>query len=119
MPTCRIVNERARTLRCSHLRKQPCEKNVLVLVHGLRKPGDNPPVALFRSAIWAAPSVVLALLGGAPARAERQHTVSEGQSLVSIAHGYRVSVSSLAAANQLSPDAFLRVGAVLSVPEQS
>jgi uncharacterized protein YcbK (DUF882 family) len=64
------------------------------------------------------PTLALMLLSATGARAERQHTVSEGQSLISIAHGYAVSVSSLAAANERPASAPLRVGEVLSVPEK-
>jgi len=53
-----------------------------------------------------------------PAQAERQHTVREGQSLISIAHGYDVSVSSLAAINARRPGAPLQIGEVLHVPEK-
>ena len=63
-------------------------------------------------------TLLLALTGVSAARAERQHTVREGQSLISIAHGYEVSVSSLAAANERPASAPLRVGEVLSVPEK-
>jgi uncharacterized protein YcbK (DUF882 family) len=52
------------------------------------------------------------------AQAERQHTVSEGQSLISIAHGYNVSVSSLAAINERQPGVPLQIGEVLHVPEK-
>jgi len=58
------------------------------------------------------------LLLGGRAHAERQHTVREGQSLASIARGYQVSISTLAAANQRAPDAPLAVGEVLSVPQK-
>jgi uncharacterized protein YcbK (DUF882 family) len=51
------------------------------------------------------------------ARAERQHTVRAGQTLGSIAQSYRVSASSLAAANELTASSTLKVGEVLSVPE--
>ncbi|HEY6881730.1 MAG TPA: LysM peptidoglycan-binding domain-containing protein [Polyangiales bacterium] len=49
--------------------------------------------------------------------AERQHTVREGQTLGSIAQSYRVSISSLAAANELTAHSTLKIGEVLSVPE--
>lgn len=76
-------------------------------------------VTLYRPAsrsLWLALSAVFVMT--ASAQAERQHTVREGQSLVSIAHGYSVSVSSLAAANERRPDAPLQIGEVLSVPEK-
>jgi uncharacterized protein YcbK (DUF882 family) len=79
-------------------------------------------VLLYRSAIRAtcrtlclAASVMTFV---SAARAERQHTVREGQSLISIAHGYDVSVSSLAAANERRADTPLQIGEVLSVPEK-
>lgn len=56
------------------------------------------------------------LLGAHPAQAERQHTVRAGQNLATIARGYDVSITSLAAANERPPTAPLRVGEVLSVP---
>jgi uncharacterized protein YcbK (DUF882 family) len=64
-------------------------------------------------------ALLLLSISWLPARAlaERQHTVSEGQTLGSIAQSYRVSVASLAAANARGPNATLRVGEVLSVPE--
>ncbi len=75
-------------------------------------------VSGFRRSFWQLSVVSLTLGLGRPAQAERQHTVREGQSLISIAHGYQVSVSSLAAANDRQADAPLRVGEVLSVPER-
>ena len=67
----------------------------------------------FSWAIWA--SIAWSFSPHA-ARAEHQHTVREGQSLISIARGYDVSVSSLAAVNALTPASTLRVGSVLEVP---
>lgn len=65
------------------------------------------PVALLVSALF-----------GPVAQAERQHTVREGQSLISIAHGYNVSVASLAAINERQPGVPLQIGEVLHVPEK-
>ncbi|MDB4974497.1 MAG: LysM-repeat protein [Myxococcaceae bacterium] len=80
---------------------------------------DNGAVSSYRSlTLLVLPTLTGLLLSVSTARAERQHTVSEGQSLVSIAQGYAVSVSSLAAANERPPSATLRVGEVLSVPEK-
>jgi uncharacterized protein YcbK (DUF882 family) len=59
------------------------------------------------SATWFSPA----------AQAERQHTVSSGQTLGSIAQSYRVTIASLAAANELTANSKLKVGEVLSVPE--
>ncbi len=50
--------------------------------------------------------------------AERQHTVSGGQTMASIAQRYGVTVWSLAAANNLKPDQQVREGQVLSVPDK-
>jgi len=79
-------------------------------------------VPLYRSAIRTACralTVAVSILSCASlAQAERQHTVREGQSLISIAHGYDVSVSSLAAANERRADSPLQIGEVLSVPER-
>ncbi|MCC6873067.1 MAG: LysM peptidoglycan-binding domain-containing protein [Sandaracinaceae bacterium] len=63
---------------------------------------------------------LLLLLLALPAVAlgQRQHTVREGQSLARIAQRYQVSVTSLAAANELRRDAPLRPGMVLRIPEQ-
>jgi uncharacterized protein YcbK (DUF882 family) len=63
-------------------------------------------------------SIVTAFAVTTAAHAERQHTVAEGQSLISIARGYHVSVDSLAAANERAAQKPIRVGEVLSVPEQ-
>ncbi len=54
----------------------------------------------------------------ASALAEREHTVRAGQSLSRIARRYGIAVASLAAANRLRPDASLREGQVLRVPEE-
>jgi uncharacterized protein YcbK (DUF882 family) len=50
------------------------------------------------------------------AQAERQHTVRAGETLGSIAQSYRVSIASLAAANELTANSTLKVGEQLSVP---
>jgi uncharacterized protein YcbK (DUF882 family) len=74
-------------------------------------------VSPYRYALLVA-SLVSPLLFGPIAQAERQHTVREGQSLISIAHGYNVSVASLAAINERPPGVPLQVGEVLHVPEK-
>jgi uncharacterized protein YcbK (DUF882 family) len=75
-------------------------------------------VLFSRSYSWAVWASLLSLLCVKSARAERAHTVREGQSLYTIARGYDVSVSSLAAANALTPESTLQVGSVLHVPAQ-
>lgn len=45
-----------------------------------------------------------------------EHVVREGQTLRQLAERYRLSVEALATANDLKPDATLRVGQVLKVP---
>jgi uncharacterized protein YcbK (DUF882 family) len=75
-------------------------------------------VSPYRSALVIASLGLSFVLVRAPAQAERQHTVSEGQSLISIAHGYNVSVSSLAAINERQPGVPLQIGEVLHVPEK-
>jgi uncharacterized protein YcbK (DUF882 family) len=52
------------------------------------------------------------------ARAEQTHTVRSGQSLGSIARKHGVTVWSLAARNGIAPDASVREGQVLNVPEK-
>lgn len=73
-------------------------------------------VALDRRLLTALTLLSASWFPGA-ARAERQHTVREGQTLGSIAQSYRVSISSLAAANELTANSTLKIGEVLSVPE--
>jgi uncharacterized protein YcbK (DUF882 family)/LysM repeat protein len=51
-------------------------------------------------------------------RAEQTHTVRSGQSLGAIARKYDVTVWSLAARNGIDPDASVREGQVLSLPEK-
>ncbi|KPK15561.1 MAG: hypothetical protein AMJ62_08575 [Myxococcales bacterium SG8_38] len=60
--------------------------------------------------------VLLVFFLHAPAHAQRKHTVQEGQTLGAIAQRYRVSVTNLAAANQLKKTSTLRVGQVLRIP---
>jgi uncharacterized protein YcbK (DUF882 family) len=52
------------------------------------------------------------------AKAERRHTVQAGQSLAHIARKYGVTIWSLAAANELSPETPVRAGQVLNVPDK-
>jgi uncharacterized protein YcbK (DUF882 family) len=52
------------------------------------------------------------------ASADRQHTVKPGQTLAGLAKKYDVTVWSLAAANRLEPQAPLRAGQVLEVPDK-
>ncbi len=69
------------------------------------------------SGVWRAAAVALLLFFlHAPAHAQRKHTVQEGQTLGAIAQRYRVSVTNLAAANQLKKTSTLRVGQVLRIP---
>jgi uncharacterized protein YcbK (DUF882 family) len=70
---------------------------------------------------WSAFGLALAALGllaSAPARAEQTHTVRPGQNLNTIARTYGVTISSLAARNRLAPDATVRDGQVLNLPEK-
>jgi uncharacterized protein YcbK (DUF882 family) len=60
----------------------------------------------------------LLLAWAGPARAEQTHTVKPGQNLNTIARTYGVSIASLAARNKLSPDAPVRDGQVLNLPEK-
>jgi uncharacterized protein YcbK (DUF882 family) len=67
--------------------------------------------------VWHAVALAfLLLLLHAPAHAQRKHTVQPGQTLGAIAKRYRVSVTNLAAANQLTSNSNLRVGQVLRIP---
>jgi uncharacterized protein YcbK (DUF882 family) len=75
-------------------------------------------VARLRRYRWALSAFLLLVSAARPTLAEREHTVRAGQSLISIARGYEVSVSSLAAANERPADAPLQVGEVLHVPAQ-
>lgn len=69
------------------------------------------------SGVWRALVVTLLLFFlHAPAHAQRKHTVQEGQTLGAIAQRYRVSVTNLAAANQLKKTSTLRVGQILRIP---
>lgn len=69
------------------------------------------------SGVWRAAVVALLVFFlHLPAHAQRKHTVQEGQTLGAIAQRYRVSVTNLAAANQLKKTSTLRVGQVLRVP---
>src|SRR5262245_38239491 len=81
---------------------------------------DRPRIhAPMRTALAVACLVVSILLGLAGAvRADREHTVSKGQTLSRIASKYGVAVSSLAAANGLSDQQQLREGQVLLVPSR-
>jgi uncharacterized protein YcbK (DUF882 family)/LysM repeat protein len=63
-------------------------------------------------------ALALALLDVRPARAEQTHTVGSGQNLGAIARKYGVTVWSLAARNGIDPDASVREGQVLSLPEK-
>lgn len=71
------------------------------------------------AATLATAGVALSLGLSLPARAETtSHTVRAGQSLGSIARKYDVTVWSLAARNGISPDASVREGQVLNLPEK-
>ena len=61
-------------------------------------------------------AAVAALAVPAGAHAELHHTVDPGESLTSIAAADHVSVSALAGANHLAPDARLIAGSVLRIP---
>ena len=74
----------------------------------------RPEVGSF---VLAAAICWLGLLPAEAALAEREHTVTQGQTLGLIAHRYRISVMDLCAANRLSRDSTLRLGQVLTVPE--
>jgi uncharacterized protein YcbK (DUF882 family) len=72
-------------------------------------------------AAWLVFTLCVLALQVAPssrARAERTHTVKGGQSLTHIARLYGVTSWSLAAANSLPPEAPIREGQVLSVPDK-
>jgi len=58
----------------------------------------------------------LVFLLHAPAHAQRKHTVQSGQTLGALATRYHVSITNLAAANQLNKTSSLRVGQVLKIP---
>jgi LysM repeat protein len=62
--------------------------------------------------------LVLVLGFAGSAAAEREHTVKPGQTLAGLAKKYGVTVWSLAAANRLEPQAALRAGQVLAVPDK-
>jgi len=61
-------------------------------------------------------AAVAALAVPAGAHAELHHTVAPGESLTSIAAADRVSITALAGANRLAPDARLIAGSVLRIP---
>jgi len=64
----------------------------------------------------AVATLFLVLLLHVPAHAQRKHTVQSGQTLGAIATRYHVSVTNLAAANQLKKSSSLRVGQILRIP---
>jgi uncharacterized protein YcbK (DUF882 family) len=69
--------------------------------------------------LLAATALSLGLALAAPVHAETtSHTVRTGQSLGSIARKYDVTVWSLAARNGIAPDASVREGQVLNLPEK-
>ena len=70
------------------------------------------------SGVWraAAIAVFAVFLWHGSARADRKHTVREGQTLSVIAKRYGVSVTNLAAANKLKKTSNIRIGQVLKVP---
>ena len=92
----------------------PCAmRNRSVPVHTRRvQPSRHAALTLL-----AACSLVLACFAS-PALAERQHKVRGGQTLGAIAKRYGVTVWSLAAANQLKPQAKIKKGQVLLVPDR-
>ncbi len=61
-------------------------------------------------------ALLLVFLYSPIASAQRKHTVQQGQTLGAIARRYRVSITNLAAANQLKKTSTLRVGQVLRIP---
>jgi uncharacterized protein YcbK (DUF882 family)/LysM repeat protein len=63
-------------------------------------------------------ALTLGLLTTSRALAEQTHTVRSGQNLGAIARKYGVTVWSLAARNGIDPDASVREGQVLSLPEK-
>jgi uncharacterized protein YcbK (DUF882 family) len=87
--------------------------------HGLNALSGEPLRCGARFALLFAIALALVVLApgsASAARAEREHTVGKGQTLVGIAARYGVPVASLAAANGLGRDAPLREGKVLIVP---
>ena len=62
--------------------------------------------------------LLLAAAWPVAARAEREHTVSKGQTLSRIASRYGVSMAALAAANNMAQSSALRPGQVLVVPDR-
>lgn len=72
-----------------------------------------------RSTFLLGASLVVALLGVPPssAVADGDHRVADGQTLSAIAQRYGVSVDALAAANGIQPEATIRAGQVLKVPD--
>lgn len=67
--------------------------------------------------VWRAAAVAILVFSlQLPAHAQRKHTVQQGQTLGGIAQRYHVSVTNLAAANQLKKTSTLRVGQVLRIP---
>ena len=82
---------------------------------------EDPDRGPARRAVTSRParsaSALVLLLGlAATARADREHTVVEGQTLSAIAARYGVRVSAISAANGLPDGAALRPGQVLLVP---
>lgn len=84
------------------------------------KPVHTRAVPLVSSMQRAAPwlSLVLLLAFASPAHAEREHRVRGGQTLGAIAKRYGITVWSLAAANRLDPEAKVRKGQILTVPDR-
>jgi uncharacterized protein YcbK (DUF882 family) len=83
--------------------------------------GHTPPHRAYSPTVLSSLHrvLVLVLVLGLPlhAAAERQHPVKPGQTLAGVAKKYGVTVWSLAAANHMEPQASLRAGQVLEVPD--
>lgn len=84
---------------------------------GAAETGDRIVSHMERFVCFLVPTLALALAASL-ASAQREHTVRSGDSLARIAKRHNVSLTSLAGANGLAPDAGLRPGQVLRVPER-
>lgn len=71
-----------------------------------------------RKALLGAVAATFLGVFASTAAADREHRVTEGQTLSAIAQRNGVSVQALASANGLRPDATIRAGQILKVPER-
>jgi LysM repeat protein len=85
-------------------------------VHRFPGPAPAGTIRTMRLRIMLPLAAAVLLATAAGARADTRHTVTPGESLSSLAVADGVSITALAGATRLSPDAQLLIGAVLRTP---